>query len=339
MKGKLQFERIGEENSGEWDSFLLAQEYNNPFQSGELLRCLGAMKTYEPKGILARENEEDVVVGGFVAYKMVEKEGIVSRFATRTVMNGGPIIKKGYEKFLPEMIRKIIDISRKDSVYTEIWNMTPQDHLKEFFLPNFEYIPWLNFFIKLDQDKDTVFRRISKSTRKHIRRAEKTVDIIRVKTDAQFDVFYQCLEETYGNVGVPLISRKIFHQVFKSGPGIFLLAVLDDTPIASRVVLPFGKEIYDWYAGTRLEMRSHYPNELLVWWVLKYGLDNGFEWFNFGGAGQPGVPYGPREFKRRFGGEQVEYGRYRHVNSKLKNLVTQQGIKLYPRLHRKKQGP
>jgi serine/alanine adding enzyme len=31
--------------------------------------------------------------------------------------------------------------------------------------------------------------------------------------------------------------------------------------------------------------------------------------FDFGGAGRPDEPYGPREFKSKFGGELVDYGR------------------------------
>lgn len=38
--------------------------------------------------------------------------------------------------------------------------------------------------------------------------------------------------------------------------------------------------------------------------------------FDFMGAGKPNKPYGVREFKKRFGGELVEYGRYRLICKK-----------------------
>jgi lipid II:glycine glycyltransferase (peptidoglycan interpeptide bridge formation enzyme) len=40
-----------------------------------------------------------------------------------------------------------------------------------------------------------------------------------------------------------------------------------------------------------------YPNDYLVWQVLIYGINNGYQIFDFGGAGKPEVNYGPREFK------------------------------------------
>jgi lipid II:glycine glycyltransferase (peptidoglycan interpeptide bridge formation enzyme) len=42
---------------------------------------------------------------------------------------------------------------------------------------------------------------------------------------------------------------------------------------------------------------------------LRWGRTHGFEVFDFGGAGRPDEPYGPREFKAKFGGELVDYGR------------------------------
>jgi len=50
--------------------------------------------------------------------------------------------------------------------------------------------------------------------------------------------------------------------------------------------------------------------------------------FNFGGAGKPGQPYGPREFKKDFGGKLVEYGRHHLVLSPLRYKILEFGLKL-----------
>lgn len=327
MTSSYVFEDLNETNATEWDNFLLDQPYNNPFQSGKLCLRLKETKSYEPKGVIVRGENNNQIVGGFVLYKIVEKEGLMTKFTTRAILNGGPIIKKGHENLIPELSRRIIDSYRKDAVYTEIWNMVPQNSLKKFFLKDFRYITHLNYFINLNCDIDIVYGRISKSTRKHIRKAEKNLNIEVVKDDVQFDYFYECLKETYSDLSIPLISKDIFRRIYESNAGIFLLAYRADIPVASRVVLTFGKEIYDWYAGDKSEFRNYYPNELMVWWILKHGVENKYEWFNFGGAGKPGVEYGPREFKRRFGGDLVEYGRYLHVNSTICYIIIQQGIK------------
>jgi hypothetical protein len=334
MANNYLFEGLSKTNVSEWDSFLLGQPYNNPFQSGKLFLCLKDTRDYEPKGIVVRRKGDNQIIGGFVLYKIVEKTGIISKFATRTILNGGPIVKKGYEYIISELSKKIIASYRKDFIYTEIWNMFPQDSVKEFFTEDFRYMPHLNYFVDLNCDIGTVYSRISKSTKKHIRKAEKNLKVEIVKDEAQFESFYDCLKERYKELSLPLISRDIFKKVYESKVGMFLLAYYKDIPVASRVVLPFGKEIYDWYAGDKYEFRDYYSGELLVWWILRYGVENKYKWFNFGGAGKPGVEYGPREFKRRFGGNLVEYGRYQYISSKLLYLIMQQGVKFLEYLKR-----
>lgn len=40
--------------------------------------------------------------------------------------------------------------------------------------------------------------------------------------------------------------------------------------------------------------------------------------YDFGGAGWPNEDYGPRHFKKKFGGELVRFGRYRKVFSPIR---------------------
>ena len=46
------------------------------------------------------------------------------------------------------------------------------------------------------------------------------------------------------------------------------------------------------------------------------------------GAGKPDEAYGVRDFKARFGGEQVEHGRFLYINKPLLYRVGKFGVKL-----------
>jgi lipid II:glycine glycyltransferase (peptidoglycan interpeptide bridge formation enzyme) len=46
-----------------------------------------------------------------------------------------------------------------------------------------------------------------------------------------------------------------------------------------------------------------------MWHILKWGAENHYCIYDFGGAGKPGEHYGVRDFKAKFGGELVCYGR------------------------------
>jgi lipid II:glycine glycyltransferase (peptidoglycan interpeptide bridge formation enzyme) len=47
---------------------------------------------------------------------------------------------------------------------------------------------------------------------------------------------------------------------------------------------------------------------------MTWGHESGYRLLDFGGAGLPEEEYGPREFKRRFGGRLVNLGRYTIVH-------------------------
>jgi hypothetical protein len=49
--------------------------------------------------------------------------------------------------------------------------------------------------------------------------------------------------------------------------------------------------------------------------VTSMGKEHKFRLFDFGGAGKPCEKYGVREFKAKFGGELVSFGRYIFVHS------------------------
>ena len=70
----------------------------------------------------------------------------------------------------------------------------------------------------------------------------------------------------------------------------------------------------DWYAGADDNYLEFRPNDVLVWEVLKWGKISNYSLFDFGGAGKPNVPYGVRDYKLKFGGELVNFGRFEIVN-------------------------
>jgi lipid II:glycine glycyltransferase (peptidoglycan interpeptide bridge formation enzyme) len=100
----------------------------------------------------------------------------------------------------------------------------------------------------------------------------------------------------------------------------------DGNAVGTRITLNYKDMVYDWYAGSKAEV--DYVDEALVWHVLKENAGK-YKVFDFGGAGHPDKPYGVREFKRRFGGEMVNFGRYEKVHSKLKYGMVNVGFSLY----------
>jgi lipid II:glycine glycyltransferase (peptidoglycan interpeptide bridge formation enzyme) len=75
------------------------------------------------------------------------------------------------------------------------------------------------------------------------------------------------------------------------------------------------------------------PGELLMWHILKWGAENGYRTYDFGGAGNPDEKYGVRDFKAKFGGRLVCFGRNTFVHDPALLRLSTFGYSLLRRLH------
>ena len=88
------------------------------------------------------------------------------------------------------------------------------------------------------------------------------------------------------------------------------------------------------YAGSLKEFYIKYPNDLLPWEVFKCGKKSGYSIFDFGGAGKPDKKYGVRDYKKKFGGRLVNYGRFEKVHSPIKFKMAKVGFSLWKKIRR-----
>jgi serine/alanine adding enzyme len=90
-----------------------------------------------------------------------------------------------------------------------------------------------------------------------------------------------------------------------------------------------GRCLYEFYLfGLDEQYKDQYPSVMATWAALEYANANHIPWFDFMGAGQKELDYGVREFKSRFGGELVEYGRYIKINRPMLYEIGKAGLKL-----------
>jgi lipid II:glycine glycyltransferase (peptidoglycan interpeptide bridge formation enzyme) len=115
------------------------------------------------------------------------------------------------------------------------------------------------------------------------------------------------------------------------------VAYHDDTPLGADLILLYRGAVFDWYRGLQ-RVKSLYPGECLVWHQMEWAKEQGFTIYDFAGAGYPNLPYGVREFKAKFGGTQVNYGRYRRVYAPLR-LALAERVYEWRRARAESRGP
>lgn len=232
-------------------------------------------------------------------------------------IRGGPVCSPfpPAEEYAFRLLERHEELVGKSTIYTRIYPMSVDEaSVRLATRCGFAHGGWLNFIVTLDAP-NRMWARFSKARRKGIRQAQQAdVHVRELLSDADLRVAVRLLRATAKRNRIPLQDRTLFgsirERLVPKGLARMLLADIEGVPVATRILLVHGGTLYDWYAGSESWAHRFHPDELLVWEAFQWGQERGLDRFDFGGAGPPGLPYGPREFKRRFGGKEVDLGRF-----------------------------
>jgi serine/alanine adding enzyme len=289
----------------------------SPFQSGAMFKVYSKTKQCRPLGFIAK-NDQGGILGSLVATTFMDAGVLVGKVVNHVSCRGGPLFAStGVGAIVGKLlISKLLDAAGEKSLYTRFYPMFDQpDQLSLFTSAGFSREDWLNYFVDLTIGKEALREKMSKHRRKGIRRAENLgLEVVDASSTGDIDTLYGLLTESHNQARIPLQDRSMFEAMQRilvpNNMAKMMMAFRGETPIAARVALTFSGVIYDWYAGSVPEAEEVNANEFLVWRLMTWGHESGYSLLDFGGAGLPEEEYGPREFKRRFGGQLVNLGRY-----------------------------
>ncbi|MDD3245957.1 MAG: peptidoglycan bridge formation glycyltransferase FemA/FemB family protein [Methanosarcina sp.] len=321
-----------------WENFVSNHPEGNIFQTCAMADVYRSTKNYEPISLAAIEPESGVILAVLQAVIIRDAPGFVGSISSRSIINNGPLFvegKKGLEA-LEMLLNYYEKFLHNRAIYTQIRNLWDTENSKNTLDSlGYQYEPHLNYLIDLNRPAENIWGDIHKPRRKGINRAEKVgIKVRKIETRDEIKDCYKVIEETYKNVRLPLADISLLESAFdklsSSGLIDFYLATLEGEVVGSRVVLKYKGMVHDWYAGSKQEI--NYVNEAVVWHMLSEYAGKE-KVFDFGGAGHPDKPYGVREFKKRFGGEEVNYGRYEKIHDRGKKELLNLGFKAYKKLN------
>lgn len=321
-----------------WRMFVDGHPQGNVFHTPEMFQIFSETRGYHPE--LWASVEDDQVLALFMPVHISLQNGRFRRLTTRSVSFGSVLSlpgEYGYQA-LEQLLRAYKAGSGKESLFTELRNISPRgDLLPLLRKEGFAYEEHLNYLIDLDRPPEAVFKSIGKRTQRNIKRALHKalaeISVVTEKTDLK--ACYSLLEMTYRAARVPLADYSVFEAAFDilrpKRMVRFTLAKVDENPAAVSIELLHKDVIYGWYGGMDRKYTPFVPNELLMWHILKWGAENGFKQYDFGGAGKPQERYGVRDFKAKFGGELVCYGRNTWIPHQSLFLLAKAGFGLLRR--------
>jgi len=323
----------------EWRRFVEQNPAGNIFHTPEMHRVFGAARGYKPE-VWAVRGSNQQVSALFLPVRISLNSGILRRVTSRDVAFGSILCTPGSEgvQGLKVLLQAYQDSARQQTLFSEMRNIAPLDEYQPSLSEaGFKYAEHLNYLIDLTRTSEEVFKRIGKRTQRNLKRGInlKRVNIEEVTSREGLRTVYSILHKTYRAAQVPLADLTLFEAAFDrlhpQGMLRLSLARVGDAPAAASVELLYKDTIYGWYGGTDRDYGMHMPNDLLMWHILKWGSEQGYRVYDFGGAGTPGEAYGVRDFKAKFGGKLVNFGRNTWVPNKALLKVSEFGYSIYRR--------
>jgi len=321
-----------------WSAFVASHPKGNVFQTPEMFEAFAVTPRNKPNVIALEESSRIVAL---MVWVVLYEAGWKKKVSIRSIIQGGPLVENDKTEWLRLILREYEKQLNKGVIYTQIRNhnemLTVNDAFQE---RGYRFCSHLNFIIPLDGE-ETVWNRIGKGRIKQIRKAQKNNLSVTAYsgaelTDEKIEQGYAIIETVYKRAGLPLVD---IAQIKAANQAqllvLFFVQSAEREVMGCRFGLLHGKEMYGWYAGSEVRFYSLYPNDMLIWETLRWAIANGYEVFDYGGAGEPNKPYGVRAFKQQMGGTLVNYGRYEKIHKPWMYRLGMWGLKVYKILKRK----
>jgi CelD/BcsL family acetyltransferase involved in cellulose biosynthesis len=307
----------------DWRRFVDQHPAGNIFHTPEMFEVYASAKNHQPF-LWAAVDKAGQPLALLLPVQVNVLGGIFRKLTTRSVVYGSALCEpnEGGREALAFLLKTYTREVNGTPLFTELRNLSNLEDIQPVMSEQgFIFEDHLNYLIDLDLPTETIFQNIGKRTRKNIRRGLNRGEVVieEVKEREKVHICYDLLQKTYHSAEVPLADYALFESafnvLFKKGMIRFILAYVDGAPVATSIELIYKEILYGWYGGVDRNYSKFMPNELLTWNILEWGANQGHRVYDFGGAGKPNEEYGVRDFKAKFGGTLVCFGRNTFIHA------------------------
>jgi serine/alanine adding enzyme len=327
------FEDINQE---QWNSFLETHPQGNIYQSPHMFKAYKDTKLYEPLVICA-VSDEGIVCGILSAVIMKQYRGIAGTLSARSIIFGGPLAAGNDPQILNILITEYEKLVSRKAIYTEIREVFCSDHQEILRNSGYKGEERLNILVDLTGDEQKLWNEVHSKRRNEVRRAVKEgVTVKEITSESEIEESYKILLEVYNRAKLPFADKSLFlscrRHLYPFNKIKYFGGYYEGKLIGTMYTLCVKDRAIDWYAGSRKEYYNKYPNDIIPWEVFKILKKMNYKIFDFGGAGRPGIPYGVRDYKQKFGGEFINLKRYMKVHKPVMMKTGELGLRVWQRL-------
>jgi lipid II:glycine glycyltransferase (peptidoglycan interpeptide bridge formation enzyme) len=304
------------------------------FQSESYFRFLSETGWFQPFRFSVSHEGDCGILQGYIQ----GDGGLVKHFLSRrAIVNGGPYWREDStpeEKL--ELLQKTIYGLKHRVIYLETRNFRDySDDRPLFEKAGFEYEPHYDFIVDTSSE-EVVETNMGKSRKRDVKTSLKNgATIIDNPTLEDVRAFYEILKDLYKTrVKTPLFPLSFFEKLYQTSFSKFILVSYNQEIVGGTVCVFDDETVYEWFAcGKDGVYKNVYPSTVATYYGILFSAQSGRKRFDMMGAGAPGDGgYGVRDFKAKFGGQLVEYGRFRYVANKPLYALGKMAVKLMKKL-------
>ncbi len=319
-----------------WSDLVQLSTVASWFQTPEAYRFFDSLSFLEAFCVAVESSGvlKGVVVG------FIQKDGgrLKQYLSRRAIINGGPLFADDIEDDeLTVLLTAVIDLLKRKAIFIETRNFNDYSRWRSVFEKyGFKYEQ--HYDIQVDTTAiDVVNSNIGKSRKRDVRVSLRDgASIVEKPTNKQIKDYYLILSELYKNkVKTPLFPFEFFEKLYQQSNSFFLLVEYDDKIVGGTVCVGLkGKALYEMYVcGQDGVYKNIFPSELATFSGIQQAVDKGYPVFEMMGAGKPDDGgYGVRDFKLKFGGKLVEFGRYDYICNRFLYNIGKLGVKILKKL-------
>ena len=334
----------------EWERLVKMSATGTWFQSPEAYDFFTSMPELFRPFAFGIENKGSLR-GTCSGYITVEKSALKQFMTRRAIIIGGPCFADEASseevELLMNGVKELMNERVKDSpIYIETRNFNDYSKWRTAFeASGFAYQPHLNFHVDTSS-VDVVEANLGKSRKRDIRTTIREGVTISSIYDLRFQIsnlerermvheYYLILKKLYETkVKTPLFPESFFQALAKHNDARLLLTELNGKIIGGTVCVALeGKCLYEWFACGEDGVFPHvFPSCYATYAGIRYAAEHGCPRFDMMGAGKPDEAYGVRDFKAKFGGEEVEHGRFLCITKPWLYRIGKLGVRILKKL-------
>ena len=280
----------------DWKHEMIVIEENGEIKGSMsvLLRKVPFFKRYimyAPRGFVCDEHDKETL------QKLTEKAKEIAKKYKAFIFRLDPDISNEDEEF--KNIAKEIGYKRKEKI----------KNIDQVIQP--KYVFRLNLTGKTEEELLASF---NQKTRYNIRLAIKKGVTTRVGTLDDMKIFYDIMKETGSRDNFFIRPIEYFEKIYKElgeKHVRLIIAEHDKNPISAVMPIMYGNKVWYLYGGSSNKYRNLMPNYLLQFEMMKWGLENKCDIYDFRGVSgfknENDPQYGVYRFKKGFNPEFVEF--------------------------------